>query len=80
MTDARYSPDTRRSSGDRPRRTLYRSRRHRMIAGVCGGIADYLGWSPTRVRIITLLSFILPGTQLIIYALMWIFIPKEPRR
>ena len=73
-----FEPD--RSTNDRPRRKLYRSRQHRMVAGVCGGIAEYLGWSPTRVRIITLLSFILPGTQLIIYILMWIFIPNEPRR
>jgi phage shock protein PspC (stress-responsive transcriptional regulator) len=63
----------------RPRRSLYRSRRHRVIAGVCGGIADYLGWSPTRVRVLTLLSFLLPGTQVIIYILMWIFVPNEPR-
>ena len=63
---------------DRPRR-LYRSRRHRVIAGVCGGIADYLGWSPTRVRVLTLLSFLLPGTQVIIYLVMWVVVPNEPR-
>lgn len=64
---------------DRSRRRLYRSRRHRVIAGVCGGLAEYLGWSPTRVRVLTLLSFILPGTQIIIYIVMWIVIPNEPR-
>lgn len=63
----------------RPRRRLYRSRRNRVIAGVCGGIAEYLGWSPTRVRVLTLLSFLLPGTQVVIYLLLWIFVPSEPR-
>lgn len=62
-----------------PRRRLYRSRRHRMIAGVCGGIADYFGLSPTAVRLLTLLSFLLPGTQIIIYIIMWIVVPNEPR-
>jgi phage shock protein PspC (stress-responsive transcriptional regulator) len=66
-------------TADRPRRRLYRSRRHRVIAGVCGGLAEYLGWSPTRVRVLTLLSFLLPGTQVIIYILLWIFVPNEPR-
>jgi phage shock protein C len=68
-----------RNQDRRPRRRLYRSRRHRIIAGVCGGIAEYLGWSPTRVRVLTLLSFLLPGTQVVIYILMWIFVPSEPR-
>ena len=68
-----------RNQSQRPRRRLYRSRRNRIVAGVCGGIAEYLGWSPTRVRVLTLLSFLLPGTQVIIYILMWIFIPSEPR-
>ena len=31
---------------------LVRSRRHRMIAGVCGGLAEWLGWDPTLVRIL----------------------------
>ena len=31
---------------------LHRSRRHRMLAGVCGGLSDWLGWDPTLVRIV----------------------------
>ena len=61
------------------RRRLYRSRDHRVIAGVCGGIAEYVGWSPTRVRALTLLSFLLPGTQVIAYIILWIILPNEPR-
>ena len=33
-----------------PRNPLRRSRRHRWIAGVCGGLAEWLGWNPTLVR------------------------------
>ena len=71
-----YDRDTRPI---RPQRRLYRSRRHRVIAGVCGGIADYFGWSPTLIRLLTLLSFLLPGAQIIVYIIMWIVVPNEPR-
>ncbi|GAA5079219.1 hypothetical protein GCM10023259_085160 [Thermocatellispora tengchongensis] len=49
-----------------------------MIAGVCGGIAERYGWSPTVVRLLFLLSCILPGPQFVIYLIMWIALPKAP--
>ncbi len=59
---------------------LKRSRRHRVIAGVCGGIADYLGWGPTKVRILYVLVSILsagfPGT--IVYIILWLLMPNAP--
>lgn len=59
---------------------LYRSRRHKMIAGVCGGIADSLGWDPTLVRIgyfvVSVASAAFPG--LLAYIVLWIVMPKEP--
>ena len=55
---------------------MYRSRRHRIIAGVCGGIAERHNLSPTTVRVIAILSCILPGPQFLIYILMWILIPN----
>jgi phage shock protein C len=59
---------------------LYRSRNNKMIAGVCGGIAEWLGWSPTAVRIayviISILSVGFPGT--IAYIILWAVMPKEP--
>ena len=61
---------------------LYRSRNHRMIAGVCGGLAAWLGWSPTMVRIayvlLSILSAGFPGT--IAYLILWVVMPKTPRR
>lgn len=65
------------STRERPRR-LYRSRRSRVIAGVCGGIAEYFGWDPTTVRLAFIASLILPGTQVIFYLVAWIVMPKEP--
>jgi phage shock protein C len=57
---------------------LHRSRRHRMIAGVCGGIAESLGWSPTVVRVlyvlVSVLSAAFPG--ILVYIILWILMPK----
>ena len=56
---------------------LYRSREHKVIAGVCGGVAEFLGWSPTLVRVLWVLltptTFFAGG---IIYILLWIFMPQ----
>lgn len=60
---------------------LYRSRRYRMIGGVCGGIAENLGWTPFRVRVlyvlVSVLSAAFPGA--LAYVLLWIIIPNDPR-
>lgn len=51
-----------------------------MIAGVCGGIAEALGWSATRVRIlyvlVSVLSAAFPGA--LVYVILWIVIPRAP--
>ncbi|HEX3732592.1 MAG TPA: PspC domain-containing protein [Mycobacteriales bacterium] len=59
-------------------KTLTRSRRHKVIAGVCGGLAERFGWSPTGMRLLFLLSCLLPGPQFVIYIALWILIPKAP--
>jgi phage shock protein C len=55
---------------------LLRSRNHRVIAGVCGGVAEFLGWSPTLVRV---LWVILTPTTLfaggVLYLLLWLLMP-----
>jgi phage shock protein PspC (stress-responsive transcriptional regulator) len=57
---------------------FYRSRRHRILAGVCGGLADRLGWNPTLVRILYVLLSVLsagfPG--ILVYLLLWIAVPE----
>ena len=59
---------------------LYRSRDNRWIAGVCGGLADFFGLSPKVVRIICALLIMVYGSGLIIYIMLALFIPKEPKR
>lgn len=66
------------SSDQTSPKRLYRSRRSRMIAGVCGGIAEYFGIDPTVVRIAFLVSLLIPGPQAIFYLVAWIVIPEEP--
>lgn len=60
---------------------LYRSRHKKIIAGVCGGLADWLGWDVTVVRIlfvlISLLSVAFPG--ILAYILLWALMPQADR-
>ena len=52
---------------------LERSRKHRWIAGVCGGMAERLGWNPLIVRI---LYIIIPFMGIPLYIILWILIPQ----
>jgi len=56
---------------------LVRPKRGRIIAGVCAGIARRFGWSPTAVRLVFLLSCLLPGPQVLAYIVLWVVVPKE---
>ena len=60
--------------------TLTRSRRNRMIAGVCGGLAQSLGWDPTLVRIlyvlVSVISAAFPG--ILVYLVLWVVMPQSP--
>jgi phage shock protein PspC (stress-responsive transcriptional regulator) len=48
-----------------------------MIAGVCAGLASRFGVSPTLVRILFVLSLLLPGPQILLYVALWLIIPSE---
>jgi phage shock protein PspC (stress-responsive transcriptional regulator) len=65
-----------------PRNPLVRSRRHRILGGVCGGIANWLGWGATTVRIlfvlISILSAAFPG--ILVYLVLWLAMPLASRR
>ena len=58
---------------------LRRSRRNRLLAGVCGGLAEWLGWDATLVRIgyvvLSILSAAFPG--ILVYVVLWIVMPRE---
>ena len=57
---------------------LYRSKKDRIIAGVCGGIAEYLEADPTIVRLIWALATIISiGAGLIFYLIAWLIVPEK---
>jgi len=57
---------------------LYRSRDDRVLAGVCGGVADWLDLDPSLVRIVFALLVITAGVGLLLYIIMAIVVPEEP--
>ncbi|GAB6394960.1 MAG: PspC family transcriptional regulator [Bacteroidales bacterium] len=60
------------------KRRLARSDDSKMIAGVCGGIANYLDWDPTLVRVAyVLISVFTLFSGVIAYLVLWIVMPKE---
>ncbi len=65
--------------GNQLQKPLKRSTDDRMIAGVCGGIAKWLDWDPTVVRVayvlLSLFSAAFPG--IIAYIILWLLIPEE---
>lgn len=67
---------TRRTAG---RRALVRPRRGKVIAGVAAGLAQRYGLSPTLVRVLFVVSMLLPGPQILAYLALWIIMPKEGR-
>lgn len=60
---------------------LYRSKKDRMIAGVCGGLAEYFGVDPVIIRIIAFI-LLLPGglPGLLPYVVLWIVVPEDPEQ
>jgi phage shock protein PspC (stress-responsive transcriptional regulator) len=57
---------------------LRRSRRRRMIGGVCGGFAEWVGWDPTLVRVlyvtVSVCSAAFPG--ILVYLVLWVVMPE----
>ena len=50
-----------------------------MIAGVCGGLAEYFNLDATLVRVLFLLLAVFGGTGLVIYVVMWIIVPDASK-
>jgi phage shock protein PspC (stress-responsive transcriptional regulator) len=61
-----------------PRR-LYRSAVNRRIAGVCGGVAEYLNIDPLVVRLVWFVSIFINGIGLFAYIAAWIIVPENPQ-
>lgn len=62
----------------KPYKKLYRSRRDRMVAGVCGGLADYFQVDSTIIRLLFILFILLGGSGVLAYLIMWLVVPVEP--
>ncbi|KTD18904.1 PspC domain-containing protein [Legionella jordanis] len=62
----------------RQNRKLYRSRKEKMIAGVCGGMAEYFGIDPTFVRLLFVVCVLLGGSAILAYLILWLVVPLEP--
>ncbi len=63
------------ASAGRPIKRLKRSRRDRVIAGVCGGVADYIGIDPIIVRVLWLAAMFWGGSGLLAYIIAMVIIP-----
>lgn len=59
---------------------LYRSKKDSMIAGVCGGIAEYFEIDSILVRLLAILIVLLGGVGIIAYIIAWIIIPQNPEQ
>lgn len=55
---------------------LYRSKKDRVIAGVCGGLAEYFDIDPIIMRLLFLV-LLFAGVGLLIYIIAWIFVPSR---
>ena len=58
---------------------LVRPRSHKVIAGVCAGLARRFGTTPTTMRVIFVVSCLLPGPQFLLYIALWILFPSEDK-
>lgn len=58
-------------------KVLYRSS-DRIVAGVCGGLADYLGLDRSMVRLATLIGVVFLGLSVWIYVILWLIVPEQP--
>ena len=57
---------------------LYRTKgKKKKVAGVCGGIAEYLDIDPTVVRLITVLLALFYGAAILAYIILWLVVPEN---
>ena len=58
---------------------LYRSGNDKLLGGVCGGIAEYLGVDPVLIRLLWVIFILVWGIGILAYIIAWIIIPRNPR-
>jgi phage shock protein C len=57
---------------------LYRSRKNRVIAGICGGLGEHFNIDPVIVRVVLVLLALTPVNGILLYIVLWIIIPEAP--
>lgn len=57
---------------------LYRSNSDKKLAGVCAGLAEYIGMDPTAVRLLWALATVFAGLSILAYIIAAIIIPEKP--
>lgn len=57
-------------------RRLTRSSRNRVVAGVCGGLANYFGIDPAIIRVLFVVFAFIPGPSVLVYIALWVILPK----
>jgi len=62
---------------DKPKK-LYRSRKNRIFAGVCGGLGEFFDIDPTWIRLLFVFFLIAAGSTLLVYLIMWLVVPEAP--
>ena len=60
-----------------PEKRLYRSKKNKILGGVCGGIAEYVDTDPTLIRLLWALTALVWGFGILAYILAWIIIPQQ---
>ena len=59
------------------KKKLYKSRKNKMIGGVCGGLAEYFNMDPTIVRVIAAILCLVKGLGILVYLIMCIVMPYD---
>ncbi len=59
------------------KKRLFRSKKDRILGGVCAGVADYFDVDPTIVRLIWVLLTLAWGAGLLLYIIAWIIVPEQ---
>ena len=61
-----------------PPKKLYRSRKGKILAGVCSGLAEYLNLDPTIIRLAWVIFSLAYGVGVLVYIIAWLLIPNNP--
>ena len=62
------------------KKKLYRSEKNKVIAGICGGLGEYMDIDPVVIRLAWVIFTLLGGAGILAYIIAWIIIPPAPKR